>query len=169
MCFSFLTFLSFVELMNRKERNLFLSEGSLSICYSIKPVKELTLTAGFVLVLNSQQPVDSDQEADVLSGQPHRREDQEHGHESRTGDTGCSDTGQGGCHTAQETSPTLSGTNHRLTASDKHTHCTRCTRCTLSHRIPTKKILFNHVYRFTVFKNVLIHACFMSIYRGKII
>lgn len=50
-------------------------------------------------MLNLQQPVDSDQEADVLSGQPHRREDQKHGHKSSTGDTGCSNTGQGGCHT----------------------------------------------------------------------
>lgn len=49
--------------------------------------------------LNLQQPVDSDQEADVLSGQPHRREDQKHGHQSSTGDTGCSHAGQGGSHT----------------------------------------------------------------------
>lgn len=51
-----------------------------------------------MLPVNSQQPVDSDQEADVLSGQPHRREDQEHGHESSTGDTGRSNAGQSGCH-----------------------------------------------------------------------
>lgn len=52
-----------------------------------------------VMMRNSQQPVDSNQEADVLSGQPHCSEDQKHSHESSTGDTGCSNAGQGGCHT----------------------------------------------------------------------
>lgn len=46
-----------------------------------------------------QQPVDGNQEADVLSGQPNCREDQQHGYQSGTGDTGSSYTGQGGRHT----------------------------------------------------------------------
>lgn len=72
------------------------------------------LNISFVLTLNLQQPVDSDQEADVLSGQPNRREDQKHRHKSGTGDTGSSNTGQGGCHTEGKTSSLSRSTNHSL-------------------------------------------------------
>lgn len=40
-----------------------------------------------------QKPVDGDEQADVLSGQPNRCENQQHGHQSGTGDTGSSNTG----------------------------------------------------------------------------
>lgn len=49
-----------------------------------------------------QQPVHSHQEADVLRGQPDGSQDQYHGHQSSAGNTGCSHTGQCGCHAARE-------------------------------------------------------------------
>lgn len=61
------------------------------------------LNISAVLMLNLQQPVDSHQEADILSWKPDRREDQEHCHKSSTGDAGSSNTGQRGCHTAGRT------------------------------------------------------------------
>lgn len=71
---------------------------------------------------DSQQPVDGDQEADVLRGQAHRREDQKHGHESGAGDTGSSDTCQGGCHTEQEKQVQLSAGENRMLQTHTHTH-----------------------------------------------
>lgn len=49
-----------------------------------------------------QQPVNSDQEAYVLSGQPNCSQDQNHGHQSGTGNTGSSHTSQSGRHTARK-------------------------------------------------------------------
>ena len=46
----------------------------------------------------SQQPVDGHQQADVLRGKAHGREDEEHGHQPGTGNTGRSHAGQCGCH-----------------------------------------------------------------------
>lgn len=48
---------------------------------------------------NSQQPVNSNQQTDILGRQAHSGQDQKHGHQSGTGNTGCSNTGQGGCQT----------------------------------------------------------------------
>lgn len=79
--FIFISFFYFLQAMSMEWRRFVLNSGG----------------------CDSQQPVHSNQEADVLSGQPHCCEDQKHGHKSCTGDTGCSNTGQGGCHTNQET------------------------------------------------------------------
>ena len=48
---------------------------------------------------HSQQPVHSNQQTDVLGGQANCGQDQEHGHQSSTWDTGGSNTGQGGGQT----------------------------------------------------------------------
>lgn len=44
-----------------------------------------------------QQPIHSHQQADVLSRQAHRCQNEEHGNQSGTGDTGCTNAGQCGC------------------------------------------------------------------------
>lgn len=43
-----------------------------------------------------QQPVHSHQQADVLGRQAHSRQNEEHGDEPGTGDTGCTNAGQRG-------------------------------------------------------------------------
>ena len=48
---------------------------------------------------NLQQPVDSHEETDVLSWQPHRSQDQQHSHQAGTRDTGSAHTGQRSCQT----------------------------------------------------------------------
>lgn len=53
---------------------------------------------------NSQQPVNSNKQTDILGWQAHSGEDQKHSHQSGTGDTGCSNTGQGGCQTGRKES-----------------------------------------------------------------
>lgn len=58
---------------------------------------------------NSQQPVNSNQQTDILGRQTHGSQDQKHGHQSGTGDTGCSNTGQGGCQTGWKQSNTTAG------------------------------------------------------------
>lgn len=55
-----------------------------------------------------QKPVHGHQQADVLRRQAHSRQDEEHGDEARTGDTGCSDAGQR-CREAERTEKTGSG------------------------------------------------------------
>lgn len=50
---------------------------------------------------DSQQPVDSNQQTDVLGGQADSGQDQQHGHQSCTGNTGSSNTGQSGSHTVE--------------------------------------------------------------------
>lgn len=50
---------------------------------------------------DSQQPVDSDEQADVLSRQTHGCQDEQHRNQSSTGNTGSSNTGQGGSHTEE--------------------------------------------------------------------
>lgn len=52
--------------------------------------------------LDSQQPVDSNQQADVLGWQADGRQDQQHGYQSGAGNAGSSNTGQGGGHTEEE-------------------------------------------------------------------
>lgn len=44
-----------------------------------------------------QQPVHSHQQADVLRRQAHGRQNEEHGDQPSTGDTGCADARQRGC------------------------------------------------------------------------
>lgn len=51
---------------------------------------------------DSQQPVDGDEQADVLRGQTHGGQDQQHGDQSSAGNTGGAHTGQGGRHTGGE-------------------------------------------------------------------
>ena len=51
---------------------------------------------------DSQEPIHSDEQTDVLGRQAHRRQDQQHGHQAGTGNTGRSHTGQRGRHTGQE-------------------------------------------------------------------
>lgn len=52
-----------------------------------------TLSQSTLCCDDLQKPIDSDQQADVLSGQSNRCENQQHGHQSSTGDTGSSNTG----------------------------------------------------------------------------
>lgn len=49
---------------------------------------------------NSQQPVDGHQQADVLCRETHCGEDEEHGDQTSTGNTGCPDARQSGRHAA---------------------------------------------------------------------
>lgn len=53
----------------------------------------------FFVLSNSQQPVDSNQQTDVLGRQAYSSQDQKHSHQTRAGNTGRSNTGQGGCQT----------------------------------------------------------------------
>lgn len=62
----------------------------------------LTHTLSNYQTPDSQQPVDGDEQTDVLSRQAHGGQDQQHGNQSSTGDTGSSNTGQGGSHTGEE-------------------------------------------------------------------
>lgn len=58
-------------------------------------------TAATAQTHDSQQPVDGDQQTDVLGWQADGRQDQQHGHQSGAGNTGSSNTGQGGSHTKE--------------------------------------------------------------------
>lgn len=63
-----------------------------------EPVRTRTPSTDTHQTPDSQQPVHSNQQTDVLSGQAHGGQDQQHGHQSSTGDAGGSNTGQGGGH-----------------------------------------------------------------------
>lgn len=65
----------------------------------------------FVLTLNLQQPVNSNQEADILSGQPDCSEDQNHRHKPGAGNTGSSNTGHCGGHATREEDHNVWGLN----------------------------------------------------------
>ncbi len=69
------------------------------------------------ILSNSQQPVDSNQQTDVLGWQANSSQDQEHRHQASTGNTGCSNTGQGGCQTGGR----HSFFSHNLQTQYKHT------------------------------------------------
>lgn len=64
--------------------------------------------------LDSQQPVDGDEETDVLSGQPHGCQDQQHSDQASTGNTGRSHTGQGRCHTGGREGREVEGGETRM-------------------------------------------------------
>lgn len=51
---------------------------------------------------DSQQPIDSDEQADVLGGQAHRCQDKQHGDQSGAGDAGGAHTGQGSRHAGEK-------------------------------------------------------------------
>lgn len=70
-----------------------------------------------VFLSNSQQPVNSNQQTDVLGWQAYSSQDQEHSHQAGTGNTGCSDTGQGGRQTGWGKKVALS---HILQATPNH-------------------------------------------------
>lgn len=85
-------------------------------------------TIYFFVLSNSQQPIDSNQQTDVLGWQAYSGQDQQHSHQAGTGNTGCSNTGQGGCQTGwrdskvalDHTSPKPATHNHVLHNSPLH-------------------------------------------------
>lgn len=52
---------------------------------------------------NSQEPVDSDDQGDILSGQAHGAQHDHHGHQAGLGHTGSSDAGSCGRDTVAKT------------------------------------------------------------------